>query len=73
MFGFRLCPLFFVYIRTSPAFLLRAGGRISMRSPAGIVIVFCFVRLPGVFVLWLMGRLMKVFVVHCHVMGGTGY
>jgi hypothetical protein len=53
VFGFRLCPLFYVCTRMSPAFLFRAGGRISTRSPACIVFVFYCVRLPEVFVLWL--------------------
>jgi hypothetical protein len=40
--------LCYVYIRTSPAFLLRAGGRIVTRLPAGIVFVFSCVPLPEV-------------------------
>jgi hypothetical protein len=64
--------LFYVYNRTSPAFLLSAGGRMSTRSPASVVFVLCCVRLPEVFVLWLICRLVKVFVVRCHVMGATG-
>jgi hypothetical protein len=61
-----------LFYHTSPTFLLRASGQISTRLPAGVVFVLCCVRLPEVFVLWLICRSMKVFAVSCHMMGATG-
>jgi hypothetical protein len=40
---FVLVFLFYVDNRTSPAFLLRAGGQFLAKSSAGVVFVFCCV------------------------------